>query len=125
MNRHPLRLAALTLALAAGLFATGCVVVPARGGYYGGAPGGAQAEGGYYSGGPVAVAPPPMHAEVITVAPGPAYIWIGGFWNWVGHRHAWVGGRWEQQRPGHHWVPHQWHRDGPGWRAAPGHWRRR
>ncbi len=120
MNRTQPRLATLALALMAGLLAAGCVLVPARGGYYGGAP----ADGGYYSGGPVAVAPPPVQAEVITVAPGTGYLWIGGFWNWVGHRHVWVGGHWAQHRPGHQWVPHQWHRDGPGWRAAPGHWRR-
>ncbi len=120
MIHTQLRLATVALAAAAGLLATGCVVVPARGGYYGGAP----ADGGYYSGGPVAVAPPPLQTDVITVAPGPAYIWIGGFWNWVGGRHVWVGGHWAPHRPGHHWVPHQWQREGGGWRAAPGRWQR-
>lgn len=100
---------ARTAALAVGVLLTACVVVPAD---------------GYYGGGPVTVAPPDPQYETIGVAPAPGYIWIGGFWNWVGHRHVWVGGHWAPQRYGHQWVPHRWYRHGPGWRAAPGHWRR-
>ncbi len=96
--------------LASALLAAGCVVVPAD---------------GYYAGGPVAVAPPPPQVEVIGVAPGPGYIWIGGFWNWVGNRHAWVSGHWAPQRPGHAWSGPRWYRDGPGWRQEPGRWYRR
>ncbi|HSW08479.1 hypothetical protein [Aquabacterium sp.] len=92
---------------------TGCVVVPADR-YY----------DGYY-GGAVTTAPPGEVAEVVTVAPGPGYFWIGGYWNWVGHRHVWVGGHWQAHRPGYHWQAHRWHRDRSGWRAAPGHWQRR
>lgn len=91
----------------------GCVVVPADQ-YYGGA-----------YGEPVMAAPPPAPGEVVTVAPGPGYFWIGGYWNWVGHRHVWVGGHWEAHRAGYVWAPHRWYRDGSGWRAAPGHWQRR
>lgn len=97
--------------LAAGIgVLAGCVVVPAD---------------PYYGGGYTGVAPPPDAPEVVTVAPGPAYFWIGGFWNWVGNRHVWVGGRWEARRPGYAWEPHRWHRDGQGWRASPGRWQRR
>ena len=103
----------LSLALA------GCVVAPAQP-YYSGAP--AQP---YYAGAPVMVAPPPPQVEVIGVAPVAGYIWIGGFWNWVGGRHVWVGGHWEAPRPGHHWVPHQWVSEGGGWRLHEGHWGQR
>src|ERR1700733_2795708 len=41
--------------------------------------------------------PPPVQAEVIPVAPGPAYVWVGG-------EYAWGAG---------------------GWYWAPGHWRAR
>lgn len=97
---------------------TGCIVVPAgdRGGYAG--------YGGYRSG-PVMVAPPPPPGEVIGVAPGPGYFWIGGFWNWIGGRYVWVGGHWEAHRQGYRWQPHHWAREGQGWRAEQGHWERR
>jgi hypothetical protein len=96
---------ALVFSLALG----GCVVVPAD---------------PYYAGGLVMVAPPAPRAEVIGVAPVPGYLWIGGYWNWTGHRHDWVAGHWEAPRPGHRWVPHQWARDGSGWRLHPGYWQR-
>jgi hypothetical protein len=93
-----------------------CIVVP-RGGHRGG--------GGYYSGEVIELAPPAPAYEVVGVAPGPGFFWIGGFWNWVGGRHQWVGGRWEAQRPGYAWTPHSWQRDGRGWRSNPGRWERR
>jgi len=40
--------------------------------------------------------PPPPRYEVIPVAPGPAYVWVGGHWNWRApiHQHVWVPGVW-------------------------------
>ena len=102
-------LTAATVVAASAVLAA-CIVVPAQ---------------PYYGSGPVAVAPPAPQMEVIAVAPGPGFFWIGGYWNWVGSRHVWTGGHWEAHRPGYHWTPHQWHRDGSGWRAAPGRWDRR
>ncbi len=78
----------------------------------------------YFADGVVMVAPPPPRVEVIGVAPNPGYVWLAGYWNWVGGRHVWVDGRWAEPRPGHHWVPHQWVRQGDGWRMRPGHWER-
>ena len=73
----------------------------------------------------VVTAPPAAIVEVQGVAPQPGYVWVNGYWNWVGGRHVWVPGRWEAHRPGYAWAPHQWHREGNGWRMAPGHWERR
>jgi YXWGXW repeat-containing protein len=84
-----------------------CIVAPAR---------------PYYGEEMVAVAPPPPREEVIGVAPGPGYFWIGGYWGWVGGRHEWVGGHWEAPRGGQHWVAHQWVHEEHGWRQRPGHW---
>lgn len=92
---------AITLAL------TGCIVVPAD---------------PYY--GPGMVAPPAPRVEVIGAAPYPGYFWIGGYWNWVGHRHVWVPGYWAAPRPGYRWAPHAWRPYGGGWRAYPGRWHR-
>lgn len=58
--------------------------------------------------------PPPAPAaqlEVVPAPPGPAYVWVPGYWAWRGpHRgYLWV--------PGHYTVP-----AGPGYVWAPGHW---
>ena len=93
----------LALALA------GCVVTPPR---------------AYIAGPTVAIAPPPPRPEVVGVAPGYGYVWIGGFWNWVGDRHVWVSGHWDAPHPGYRWVPHHWERDRDGWRLRGGRWER-
>lgn len=74
--------------------------------------------------GTVAVAPPPPQVEVIGTPPQPGFVWIGGYWNWVGGRHVWVGGHWVAPHPGYRWVPHEWVRAGEGWRLREGHWAR-
>jgi hypothetical protein len=35
-----------------------------------------------------------MMVEPVLVAPGPGYIWIGGYWSWTGGRHVWSRGHW-------------------------------
>jgi WXXGXW repeat (2 copies) len=110
MLQSPRRRSTLVLALAASTsLMSACIVVPA---------------GRRYEEEAIAVAPPAPQVEVVGVAPGPGYFWIGGYWGWVGGRHVWVGGRWESHRPGWRWAPHGWYRHGPGWRAAPGRWER-
>lgn len=118
--KSPMLRAAGALLAASGL--AGCVVAPAPAPYavttYPGVPYGGTA---YV----VAPAPPPPPVrEVIGVAPAPGYIWISGYWNWVGGRYTWERGRWEAPRPGYRWVPHRWERDGGAWRGVPGHWQR-
>ena len=39
-------------------------------------------------------APPAPYVETITVAPSPAHVWVGGFWEWSGGRYAWRPGHW-------------------------------
>lgn len=110
-TRRKVSRAALGAALlCATLGLAGCVVAPP---YYG------------YAGEVVDVAPPPPQAEVYGAPPMAGHVWIGGYWNWVGHRHVWVPGRWAPPRHGHTWVPHRWEPVHGGWRGHPGHWRRR
>ncbi|WP_091194822.1 YXWGXW repeat-containing protein [Formivibrio citricus] len=72
----------------------------------------------------VRVAPPPLRVEYPGPPPVVGYIWIGGYWNWVGTRHVWVPGRWEAPRHGYIYVPHRWERSGDHWRPHGGRWER-
>lgn len=108
MKTSRLPQAALLALLLGTLNLGGCVVTPPR----------------VYVGGAIAVAPPEPRVEVIGVAPAPGYVWIGGYWNWIGERHVWVPGRWRPGRPGYYWVSHRWVAGGGGWRLEPGHWAR-
>lgn len=100
--------AAFALAGICALMLGGCIVAPEPA----------------YVGAPVAVAPPPPQAEVIGAPPVVGYVWVGGYWNWVGERHVWVGGHWVAPRSGYHWIPHRWVQTRGGWRLAEGHWER-
>ncbi len=56
----------------------------------------------------VTEAPPPPVAEVITIAPNPHFVWVGGGWVW---RDQWVleRGHWERPpRIGAVWMPHHY-----------------
>jgi hypothetical protein len=94
-------------ALAATLLLAGCVVAPTPYSYYDE---------------PVYVEPPPPRVEYPGYAPVAGYVWIGGYWNWTGHRHEWVPGRWDAPHPGHRWVEPRWERDGNYWRQRRGGW---
>jgi hypothetical protein len=49
--------------------------------------------------------PPPPQYEVVGVAPGPGYVWIGGYYHWAGARWVWYGGHYERPpHPGARWV---------------------
>lgn len=109
MNQVKSVFTAIALGALLSLTLPGCVVVPDQ---------------AHYVGGVVMVAPPAPRVEVIGVAPSPGYVWIGGYWNWVGGRHVWVPGRWDRGRAGYHWEAHQWVREGDGWRMRPGRWAR-
>ena len=67
--------------------------------------------------------PPPPAQEVVVAAPGPAYVWVPGYWSWQG-RWVWVGGRYVV-RPHPHavLVPGHWARHGHGYIWVSGYWR--
>jgi hypothetical protein len=73
----------------------------------------------------VSDAPPPVQSEVIVgVAPGPNYIWVGGYWARHGSSWFWVRGRWTA-RPSSSavWVEGRWDRHPRGYVWVRGHWR--
>jgi S1-C subfamily serine protease len=72
----------------------------------------------------VRVRPPREVVETRVAAPGPGYVWIGGYHQWNGNAYVWAPGRWEQPpRPHAVWVRHRWvHRHG-GYVLVEGHWR--
>jgi hypothetical protein len=76
-------------------------------------------------GGVVVVAPPVPVVETVGPPPTPGYIWLGGYWDWVGGRHVWVPGHWSAPRPGYRWVAHAWVHGPEGWHLREGHWVRR
>ena len=69
------------------------------------------------------VGPPGVRAEVILSRPGPAYIWIAGYWGWRGGGYYWVPGRWAKARPGRAWVDGRWEQRGRKWAWRRGHWK--
>jgi WXXGXW repeat (2 copies) len=72
----------------------------------------------------VQVAPPRPIVEARVAAPGPGYVWIGGYHRWNGTAYGWVPGRWElPPRPRAVWVPHRWVRRHGGWVFVEGRWR--
>ena len=70
----------------------------------------------------VVVTPPPPQVEVITVAPGPNYVWSRGYWYWTGGRYVWVRGRYIARVPGRVWVHSHYVRHSRGWVRVRGHW---
>jgi len=69
--------------------------------------------------------PPAPINEVVPVAPGPEFFWIGGHWHW-NRGWVWVGGRFERHphfHPGASWDPGHWDRRANGWVWREGHWR--
>jgi len=73
----------------------------------------------------VKVAPPaPVHVGPVGVAPGPGYVWVDGYHEYVGDHYLWHEGTWERPpRPHAVWVPHRWvHRNG-GYVFIQGRWR--
>src|SRR5437899_810995 len=71
----------------------------------------------------VTEAPPAPPPEVIVVRPGPAFVWVPGWWTWRG-RWVWTGGHWViGPHPRAVWVPGHWHKQGSGYVWARGYWR--
>jgi hypothetical protein len=72
----------------------------------------------------VRVAPPAPIVERRPIAPGPGYVWVGGYHHWDGARYQWVPGRYViPPRPHGVWVAGHWRQRGGGWVWIEGHWR--
>jgi hypothetical protein len=72
----------------------------------------------------VDVAPPAPVAEVIPVAPGPDFFWIGGRWQWNG-RWVWVNGHFDRHphyHPGAYWENGHWDNYHGRYVWREGHW---
>jgi len=68
--------------------------------------------------------PPPLVDEYYYPAPGPGYVWIGGYWGWYGGRWVWYRGRWAWPPHRHAvWVGGHWERRGGGGVWISGRWR--
>ncbi|HZF08443.1 MAG TPA: hypothetical protein VFE33_06590 [Thermoanaerobaculia bacterium] len=72
----------------------------------------------------VGFGPPGFRTEVAVGSPGPGYIWVPGYYDWLGADYGWVEGRWILPPHAHAvWVaPRYEHRRG-GWFYRHGHWR--
>jgi hypothetical protein len=57
----------------------------------------------------VGAEPPPPIVEQVTVAPGPEYVWVSGYWRWHHHSWEWIRGHWAfPPRRGAIWVEGHW-----------------
>lgn len=68
--------------------------------------------------------PPAPVAEIVAVAPGPGFVWIGGYYHWVGGRWAWYAGHYE--RPPHQgarWIAPRYVIRGGSRVYVRGYWR--
>ena len=116
--RRSVKIKGILLVTATMLGATGCTVHTYT------QPGYATADVGV--GGEVYVNEPPPApvSETIVAAPGPGFVWVGGYWGWGGGRWRWEGGHWARPphagarwvgpryytRSGRHvWVHGEWH----------------
>jgi len=68
--------------------------------------------------------PPPDRVEVIGVAPGAGYVWVGGYWNWNSGRYAWRPGYWARPPRGRSaWVAPSWEHRSGRYQFRRGYWR--
>ena len=68
--------------------------------------------------------PPAPVREVVTVSPGPGYIWIDGCYEWSGAHYVWSRGHWAHPvHPGAVWVRGDWRHSRGHSVWVSGHWR--
>ena len=72
----------------------------------------------------VGVAPPAPIVETRPPAPGSAYVWTPGYYNWNGSRYVWARGAWVMPH-GHyrHYSAGGWVHGRRGWYYRDGRWR--
>ena len=76
--------------------------------------------------GMVATEAPPstVYQEVIYPAPGPDYVWVGGYWTWYGGRWCWARGHWAYPpHRGAYWQGGHWDHRGSSHVWVGGYWR--
>jgi hypothetical protein len=67
--------------------------------------------------------PPAAEVEVVPAAPGPEFVWVGGYHRWNGRQYVWVRGRYERRPHARaHWVPAHWVARGRGHVWVEGRW---
>lgn len=73
----------------------------------------------------VVLQPPAARVEVRVAPPGPAYVWIGGYYAWRRSDYVWISGRWDRPpQPLYRvWEPGRWVHARQGWYWVEGHWR--
>jgi len=68
--------------------------------------------------------PPQPYTEVIGVAPGPGFFWVGGYWHWYGNRWVWYRGHYARPpHPGSVWVGPRYMYRGGSRIYVRGYWR--
>jgi hypothetical protein len=48
--------------------------------------------------------PPAPLAETRPPPPGPAAVWVAGYWHWTGMQYTWIPGHWDGEHPGATWT---------------------
>jgi len=72
---------------------------------------------------PPPVAASPSLLETVPQRPGPAYVWVPGYWTWRRDAYAWVPGAWLlPPLPGYAWAPGYWAPRGRDHVWVEGHW---
>jgi hypothetical protein len=69
-------------------------------------------------------APPPPREEIVTLRPGPRYVWCRGHWRYNGNAYFWVPGHWELPPREHaEWIAPRWEVREGGYFFIEGRWR--
>ena len=67
--------------------------------------------------------PPRILVERRPAPPGPAYIWVEGYWHWNGKKYVWSRGRWVRPPRGREvWAPPRYERYEHGHIYRRGYW---
>jgi hypothetical protein len=73
----------------------------------------------------VAQEPPAPLDEVKSPAPALGYIWVAGFWDYIGGHHVWRAGRWVEGKAGYEYVRARYEWNGQTWQFHIPHWKKR
>ncbi len=72
---------------------------------------------------PTYIAVPPPQQEIITEAPGPAYVWVSGRWERTAGSWSWNPGRWVKPPFSNaYWIPGYWQHNSGKFLWTKAHW---